>query len=154
MYQCSYYICNNNHGGLCEMFIKYLILIALTFVVFLVLDLVWLVKISPKFYKKNIGHLMADKVNYAPAAIFYLAFIIAITIFVIGPAYVGGLGWSHALIYGALFGFITYGTYDLTNFATLKKWPLNVTLADIVWGTSVSTATAISVYYLAVLLGV
>lgn len=97
---------------------------------------------------------MADKVNYAPAAIFYLAFIIAITIFVIGPAYVGGLGWSHALIYGALFGFITYGTYDLTNFATLKKWPLNVTLADIVWGTSVSTATAISVYYLAVLLGV
>src|SRR5574344_888761 len=113
------------------MFLKYLILIGLTFVVFLLLDLVWLVKISPKFYKKNIGHLMADKVNYIPAIVFYLAFIVAITIFVIGPAYAGGLGWSHALIYGALFGFITYGTYDLTNFATLKKWPLNVTIADI-----------------------
>lgn len=154
MYELSYYICNNNERGICIMFVKYLILIALTFVVFLVLDLVWLVKISPKFYKKNIGHLMADKVNYIPAIVFYLAFIVAITIFVIGPAYVGGLGWSHALIYGSLFGFITYGTYDLTNFATLKKWPLNVTIADIVWGTFVSTATSISVFYLATLMGV
>lgn len=135
-------------------FLKYLILIALTFVVFLVLDLVWLVKISPRFYKKNIGHLMADKVNYAPAIAFYLIFIVVITIFVIGPAYVGGRGWSYALIYGALFGFITYSTYDLTNYATLKKWPLNVAIADMLWGTFVSAATSIAVFYLAVLMGV
>jgi uncharacterized membrane protein len=136
------------------MFLKYLILIVLTFVVFLLLDLVWLVKISPRFYKKNLGHLMADKVNYVPAIIFYLIFIVGITLFVIGPAYTGGRGWSYALIYGAIFGLVTYSTYDLTNFATLKKWPLNVTLADIAWGTFLSTATAISVYYLAVLIGV
>ncbi|MDD3207642.1 MAG: DUF2177 family protein [Erysipelotrichia bacterium] len=136
------------------MFLKYLILIVLTFVVFLLLDLVWLVKISPRFYKKNLGHLMADKVNYVPAIIFYLIFIVGITLFVIGPAYAGGRGWSYALIYGAIFGLVTYSTYDLTNFATLKKWPLNVTLADIAWGTFLSTATAISVYYLAVLIGV
>ena len=136
------------------MFLKYLILIGLTFVVFLLLDLVWLVKISPRFYKKNLGHLMADKVNYVPAIIFYLIFIVGITLFVIGPAYAGGRGWSYALIYGAIFGLVTYSTYDLTNFATLKKWPLNVTLADIAWGTFLSTATAISVYYLAVLIGV
>ena len=136
------------------MFLKYLILIVLTFVVFLLLDLVWLVKISPRFYKKNLGHLMADKVNYVPAIIFYLIFIVVITLFVIGPAYAGGRGWSYALIYGAIFGLVTYSTYDLTNFATLKKWPLNVTLADIAWGTFLSTATAISVYYLAVLIGV
>jgi len=135
-------------------FVKYLILIALTFVVFLVFDLVWLIKISPRFYKKNLGHLMAEKVNYAPAIIFYLIFIVGITLFVIGPAYVGGRGWSYALIYGAVFGLVTYSTYDLTNFATLKKWPLNVTLADIAWGSFLSTATSISVYYLAVLLGV
>ena len=136
------------------MFLKYLILIVLTFVVFLLLDLVWLVKISPRFYKKNLGHLMADKVNYVPAIIFYLIFIVGITLFVIGPAYAGGRGWSYALIYGAIFGLVTYSTYDLTNFATLKKWPLNVTLGDIAWGTFLSTATAISVYYLAVLIGV
>lgn len=136
------------------MFLKYLALFGLTFVVFLVLDLVWLIKISPKFYKKNLGHLMATKVNYAPAIIFYVLFIIAIIMFVIGPAYIGGRGWSHALLYGAGFGLITYSTYDLTNFATLKKWPLNVTIADIIWGTSLSTATAISVYFLAVLFGV
>jgi uncharacterized membrane protein len=135
-------------------FVKYLILIALTFVVFLVFDLVWLIKISPRFYKKNLGHLMAEKVNYAPAIIFYLIFIVGITLFVIGPAYVGGRGWSYALIYGAVFGLVTYSTYDLTNFATLKKWPLNVTLADIAWGSFLSTATSISVYYLAVLTGV
>jgi uncharacterized membrane protein len=135
-------------------FVKYLILIALTFVVFLVFDLVWLIKISPRFYKKNLGHLMAEKVNYAPAIIFYLIFIVGITLFVIGPAYVGGRGWSYALIYGAVFGLVTYSTYDLTNFATLKKWPLNVTLADIAWGSFLSTATSISVYYLAVLMGV
>lgn len=136
------------------MFLKYLILIGLTFVVFLLLDLVWLVKISPRFYKKNLEHLMADKVNYAPAIIFYLIFIVGITLFVIGPAYVDGRGWSYALIYGAIFGLVTYSTYDLTNFATLKKWPLNVTLADIVWGTFLSTATSVVVYYLAILMGV
>lgn len=136
------------------MFLKYLILIGLTFVVFLILDLVWLVKISPRFYKKNLGHLMAEKVNYVPAIIFYLIFIVGITLFVIGPAYAGGRGWSYALIYGAVFGLVTYSTYDLTNFATLKKWPLNVTLADIVWGTFLSTATSVAVYYLAVLMGV
>jgi len=135
-------------------FVKYLILIALTFVVFLVFDLVWLIKISPRFYKKNLGHLMAEKVNYAPAIIFYLIFIVGITLFVIGPAYVGGRGWSYALIYGVVFGLVTYSTYDLTNFATLKKWPLNVTLADIAWGSFLSTATSISVYYLAALMGV
>lgn len=136
------------------MFLKYLIIIALTFVVFLLLDLVWLIKISPRFYKKNLGHLMAEKVNYLPAIIFYLVFIIGITLFVIGPAYLGGQGWSHALIYGAVFGLVTYSTYDLTNYATLKKWPLNVTLADIAWGSFVSAATSIAVYYLAVLIGV
>ncbi len=135
-------------------FVKYLILIALTFVVFLLVDLVWLVKISPRFYKKNLGHLMAEKVNYAPAIIFYFIFIIGITLFVIGPAYVGGRDWVFAIVYGAVFGLVTYSTYDLTNFATLKKWPLNVTLADIAWGTFLSTATSVAVYFLAVLMGV
>lgn len=136
------------------MFLKYLALFGITFVVFLVLDLVWLIKISPKFYKKNLGHLMAEKVNYAPAIVFYVLFIAGIVMFVIGPAYLGGGGWSYALIFGASFGLVTYSTYDLTNFATLKKWPLNVTIADIIWGTFLATTTSISVYYLAVLIGV
>lgn len=135
-------------------FVKYLILIGLTLVVFLLVDIVWLAKISPKFYKKYLGHLMADKVNFPPAIIFYLIFVIGSTLFVTGPAVVDGRGWVYAVIYGGIFGFVTYSTYDLTNYATLKSWPLKVTLIDIVWGTFLSTATSTIVYFIAVLLGV
>lgn len=135
-------------------YIKYLILIGLTFFVFLLVDLVWLVKISPSFYKKNIGHLMEEKVNLPPAIVFYLIYIIGSTLFVTGPAVIEGKGLIHALVYGALFGLVTYSTYDLTNYATLKNWPLRVTIIDIVWGTFLSTATAVIVYFIAIWIGV
>ena len=100
------------------MFIK-LFLIALP--VFFVIDMVWLVLVAKKFYQEQIGFLMKPDINWFAAIIFYLLFIAGLVIFVISPA-VEKQSWVYALIFGALFGLITYATYDLTNLATLKDW--------------------------------
>jgi len=134
-------------------FVKGLIIYGLTLAVFLLVDLVWLLKIAPGFYKKEIGHLMAKKANGVAAIVFYLLFIVGLVIFVGYPTYIAGTWWK-ALLYGALFGLFTYATYDLTNLATLEKWPLKVTLIDIAWGTFLSGATSVIVFFLATLLGV
>ncbi|MFA5235992.1 MAG: DUF2177 family protein [Bacilli bacterium] len=135
------------------MFLKLVIIYALTLAVFLAIDLVWLLKIAPKFYKKHLGHLMADKPNGPAALIFYLLFMVGLVIFAIYPSYDGGAWWQ-ALLYGALFGLFTYATYDLTNMATLKGWPVKVTIIDLIWGTSISAATSLIVFFLATVLGV
>jgi uncharacterized membrane protein len=121
---------------------EFFVLILLTLVVFTLVDLVWLVKVSPKLYRQQIGHLMADKIRVGAAAIFYIIFIFGLVYFVINP-HVG-----HpfiALRDGALFGLITYATYDLTNLATLKNWPIKITMIDLVWGSFVTGVTAMIV---------
>ena len=105
------------------MFIK-LFLIALP--VFFAIDMVWLVLVAKKFYQDQIGFLMRPDINWAAAIIFYLLFIAGLVTFVISPA-VEKHSWSHALLFGALFGLLTYATYDLTNLATMKDWPIAVT---------------------------
>lgn len=115
--------------------------------VFFAIDMIWLVAVAKKFYQKQIGFLMRPEVNWIAAIIFYLLFITGLVIFVISPAVVKH-SWSHALIYGALFGLITYATYDLTNLATLKDWPLLVTIVDLVWGMVVSASVSIVTYLL------
>ncbi len=112
------------------------------FVVFLLIDIIWLTKVSPNFYKSNIGHLMADKVSYIPALVFYLSYIVALLVFVVNPA-VDQKSLLKALYLGALIGFVMYGTYDLTNMATLKKWPLLVTVVDLIWGTFITSSTSV-----------
>jgi uncharacterized membrane protein len=129
---------------------QFFILFLLTLVVFTLVDLVWLVKVSPKLYRQQIGHLMADKVRVGAAAIFYIIFIFGLVYFVIQPH----LGHPFiALRDGSLFGLITYATYDLTNLATLKKWPVKITLIDLVWGSFVTGVTALLVVLLYGLLG-
>ncbi len=118
-------------------FIKHY-LIAL--VVFTLIDLVWLVFISRKLYQAKIGHLMADKVNFPAAAIFYLLFIAAMVFFVINPA-VDKQSVLYALGVGAFFGLVTYATYDLTNLATLRDWPVSMTVIDLIWGSFVTGST-------------
>ncbi len=115
-------------------------------VVFTLIDLVWLVFISRKLYQDKIGHLMAPKVNFAAAAIFYLLFIAGMVFFVINPA-VERQSVLYGLGVGALFGLITYATYDLTNLATLRDWPVSITIIDLVWGSFVTgTTSAISTW--------
>lgn len=109
-------------------------------VVFTLIDLVWLLFISKKLYQEKIGHLMADKVNLPAAAIFYLLFIAALVFFVINPA-TAKQSILYALGAGAFFGLVTYATYDLTNLATLKGWPVSLTVIDLLWGSFVTSTT-------------
>ena len=127
------------------MFIK-LFLIALP--VFFVIDMVWLVLVAKKFYKEQIGFLMKPDINWVAAIIFYLLFIAGLVIFVISPA-VEKHSWVHALMFGALFGLITYATYDLTNLATLQSWPLLVTVVDLIWGTVLASSISLITYVIA-----
>ena len=108
---------------------------------FLVIDIVWLAVISPKLYKANIGHLLAEKPNLVAAGVFYLLFVGALLFFVIDPAIAKGSVWQ-AVWTGAFLGLVMYATYDLTNLATLKEWPLKITVIDLVWGTFITAATS------------
>lgn len=127
------------------MFIK-LFFIALP--VFFVIDIIWLVFVAKNFYQKHIGFLMKPDVNWTAAIIFYLIFIAGLILFVISPA-IEKQSWVHALLFGALFGLITYATYDLTNLATLKDWPVIVTVVDLIWGTFLAASVSVITYLIA-----
>ena len=115
----------------------------LTTVVFFAIDLTWIGLVAKKFYWGNMGSILKDDINWVAALIFYLLYIVGIFVFVILPA-VENDSIKSAIFYGALFGFFCYATYDLTNLATLKGFPLKVAVVDMIWGTiltaSVSTA--------------
>jgi uncharacterized membrane protein len=130
---------------------KYGLLYILTFLVFLAIDAVWLLVISKNLYSKEIGHLMAEKALLLPALIFYLLFVVGVLVFAVVPGY-EAQSLSKTLMLSALFGLMTYATYDLTNLATLKDWPIKVTIIDILWGTSLSTLTGLAGYYIAKLI--
>lgn len=112
---------------------------------FLILDAIWLGVLAKDFYRREIGALLLDKFNFAVAAGFYLVFVVGILIFAVLPALQSG-SWKTALVYGALFGFFTYATYDLTNLATLKGWSTTVVVADIIWGTFLTGTAAVAGY--------
>lgn len=130
---------------------KYILLYILTFIVFLAIDAVWLLVISKNLYSKEIGHLMAEKALLLPALIFYLLFVVGVLIFAVIPGY-QAQSISKTLMLAALFGLMTYATYDLTNLATLRDWPIKITLIDIVWGTTISTVTGLAGFYIAQLI--
>ena len=111
-----------------------ILLYLITLVVFFVIDMIWLGVVAKGFYRKHLGPLMTTKVNWTAAMLFYLLFIVGLLIFVIRPALAAGEPLN-ALLYGALLGLISYATYDLTNLATLKDWPLVMTIVDLIWGT-------------------
>lgn len=118
----------------------------LTLVIFLGIDALWLGLVAPKFYRAQIGHLMAEKANLFAAGLFYLLFVGALVYFVVEPGLRSGEMWD-VILRGALFGLVTYATYDLTNHATLREWPILVTIVDMSWGMVLTAATsAISVW--------
>lgn len=93
------------------------------------------------FYGKYLGHLLKPNPNWWAALLFYLLFVAGILLFVVVPA-AHHDSWKKVLIYGAIFGLVTYATYDLTNLATIKDWPLIVTVVDLVWGMSIGMAVS------------
>jgi len=126
---------------------QFLKLYLITLVIFFLVDIVWLGVISKKLYKEYLGHLMGP-VNWPAALIFYALFITGLVFFVITPA-IEKESLVYAITVGAFFGLITYGTYDLTNLATLKDWPVTITVIDLIWGTFLNAATAGLTYYVA-----
>ncbi|HPF51832.1 MAG TPA: DUF2177 family protein [Draconibacterium sp.] len=113
----------------------------LTFVVFLAVDMLWLGVIAKNLYARYLADFLSDKINWTAAIVFYLLFVVGILIFAVYPA-ISKQSVQHALLMGALFGFFTYATYDLTNLATLKGWPIPLVIIDIAWGTLLSATVA------------
>ena len=128
-------------------FYKALIAYFSTGVIFLIIDFAWLAVMNPRFYKPQLAAFMADKVNWLPAIIFYLLITLGLVVLAVVPA-VERASWLRAIIWGGLLGMVAYGTYDLTNLATFKNWPLPVTIVDIIWGTFLSAATAAASYFI------
>ncbi len=128
-------------------FTKLLLSYVLTFLVFLAIDLVWLGFIAKDLYGKYLGPLLAEQVNWTAAIVFYLLFVVGIFLFAIMPA-VERNSFQYALIYGALFGFFTYATYDLTNLATLRGWPATIVFIDMAWGAFLSASVASAGFFI------
>lgn len=114
-------------------------------VIGVLIDAVWIAGVANKFYKSQMGSLLAPKPDLIPAAIFYVLFIAGILFFVVEPGLDGeSLGWvaGHA----AFLGLTMYATYDLTNASTLKNWPRKLTIVDMTWGTALTTVIAVVTY--------
>lgn len=110
-----------------------LVLYLISLAIFVLVDMVWLGLVARGFYRAQLGEMLSPKVNWAAAVLFYLLFIAGLQVFVVVPALQTGVALT-ALWRGALFGLIAYATYDLTNLATLRGWPLLVTVVDLAWG--------------------
>ena len=119
----------------------------LTTIVFLIIDLAWLGLIAKNLYQKYLGNFLSDTVNWTAAFIFYLIYVVGISIFAIYPSVNKNSALS-AILLGALFGLFTYATYDLTNLATLKGWPLPIVFIDIAWGIILTAIVSLSGFYI------
>jgi len=129
-------------------FTRFLLVYVVTLPVFFAIDLVWLGLVAKPFYRQHLGHLLAAEINWVAAIAFYVLFIAGIVFFAVKPA-LDVNSATRALVYGALFGFFTYATYDLTNHATMRAWPAIVTAVDMAWGTVLSASVAYLSYQLA-----
>ncbi|NTV81738.1 MAG: DUF2177 family protein [Candidatus Aminicenantes bacterium] len=118
-----------------------ILLYLITLAIFFAIDMVWLGVVAKTFYRKHLGYLMAPKVVWPAAVLFYLLFIAGLVVFAVRPGLAAGAPLK-ALLLGAFLGLISYATYDLTNQATVKDWPALVTVVDLVWGTTLGGLVA------------
>jgi len=117
---------------------KYLFLYIILLAIFLVIDLIWLNFLAKDLYQKEIGSLLLKNPKLLPAILFYALFIVAIIILAVIPG-IEAKSLGNTLLLGAVLGFISYGTYDFTNLATLNNWSVKVAIIDLIWGTSITT---------------
>lgn len=126
----------------------YLLPALLALPIMLVIDLIWIGVVANRFYHESLGPLFAETILWVPALIFYLIYIAGLSFFVLSPALE-----KHSLMYavlaGAFFGLVAYSTYDLTNLAIIKNWPLLMSVIDIAWGTFLTALTSGAVYLIA-----
>jgi uncharacterized membrane protein len=120
---------------------KYFATYAATLLSLLIVDLIWLGVVAKPIYSEGIGHLMAEQPNLWAAAAFYLLYAAGLIYFAIAPPS-RALAWKDTLLTAAIFGFVAYATYDLSNLATLRNWPPHLAIIDIAWGTVLSSIAA------------
>jgi uncharacterized membrane protein len=101
----------------------------------LAMDAPWLALMGPRFYSAQLGHLLSAEPQWAAAGAFYLLYALGMSALVVLPAVRGGMSAGHIFRQSAMLGLVAYGTYDLTNHATLRDWPTVVTAVDMAWGT-------------------
>jgi uncharacterized membrane protein len=126
----------------------YIVAYAAALIVFGILDAIWLTTMTSRLYRPALGEILLENLRFGPALVFYLLYPIGLVVFAAMPALRSG-SVGMALAYGALFGLLAYATYDLTNYATLRAWTLQLTLIDLAYGTVVAALTAASSYYAA-----
>jgi uncharacterized membrane protein len=119
----------------------YAIAYVATGLVLLALDAIWLSFATQRLYRPLMGDMLLEKFRLVPAMLFYLIYVAGIVVFAIAPAF-SSERWATAALYGAFLGFLAYATYDLTNLATLRDWPVAVTIADLSWGTFLTASAA------------
>ena len=109
-----------------------------TLAVFLLIDMLWLGVVARGLYSKYLGYLLSPNPNWTAAVLFYLLFVVGVLVFAVLPG-LQAASLGKALLLGALFGLLTYATYDLTNLATIRDWPVFITIVDLIWGTLLAT---------------
>ena len=114
-------------------FYKYVIVYGVSLAVFLVVDFIWLGWLARSYYHRQLGDLLSQRVNWTAAMAFYAIYIVGLMIFSITPA-IHRSSLSQAIILGGLYGFFTYATYELTNYALIRDWPAALVPVDIAWG--------------------
>ncbi len=114
---------------------------AIAFVTFMIIDLSWLSLMAPTFYLAQVGHLMAAGTNWIAVGLFYLEIVAGLLVFVIVPG-MSASSFRQPLARAALYGLVAYGTYELSNLATLKEWSVSLTVVDTFWGICVSTVVS------------
>ena len=127
--------------------LQYIAVYATSVPIFFAIDMLWLGVIASSLYQTKLGYLLGP-VQWPVAIAFYLLFLIGLLIFAIAPA-LEAESMMKALVLGALFGFFTYATYDLTNWSTLKDWPMSVAVVDMLWGATLSACVAAWGYWMA-----
>lgn len=129
----------------------WLMVFCISFLVYLLLDLVWLRYVAGPYYQKQLDFLLAPEPRLAPALLFYVLFVLGNLVFVTGPV-LNAPSLNDFFFRGSLYGLVTYGTYDLTNYSTVDGWPVGVTLLDLTWGVSISLLVSAAGYYTGVYL--
>jgi uncharacterized membrane protein len=119
-----------------------LVAFASTFIIFVAVDFIWLSSMTYVLYKPTLGDILTPEFRIVPAVLFYLIFVAALTFFAVLPSLAPERGLGTALLYGAIFGFAAYATYDLTSQATIQNWSTLLTVADLAWGTFLSALAA------------
>ena len=116
--------------------------------VFGILDAIWLTTMASRLYRPVLGDILLDNLRFAPALVFYFLYPVGLVVFAAMPALRSG-SVGTAFGYGLLFGLLAYATYDLTNYATLRNWTLQITLIDLAYGAIVAGLTSVAAYYAA-----